>query len=134
MTRSIHKDDLVEVLSCYFSGIVGHRGIVQEVLAGTQSVVNFPTSRRFQDAATMEVFQGTSWFIPCKYLKVLDSPRDDAMGVLEEKIQDLEMDLVVARSCLGLSEDLRDQQQELIQKLIEDIDVLRKELYLLKGN
>ena len=53
---------------------------------------------------------------------------------MEEEILGLEADLVVARSCIAISEELRENQAELIKNLVEDIDILRAELYHLKFN
>ena len=72
--------------------------------------------------------------IPFNKLKVIDSPHDTRIGELEEEILGLEADLVVARSCIAISEELREHQSELIKKLVEDIDILKAELYHLKYN
>lgn len=134
MTR-IKQDDVVSVLpGCIFSSLVYSTGVVLQSLNCRMALVRFPQKRNCTLPEDLESFQCQDWIIPFDKLKVLDSPYDNRIGLLEEEILGLESDLMLARSCLGLSEDLRDQQQELIQKLIEDIDVLRKELYLLKGN
>jgi ribosomal protein L29 len=51
-----------------------------------------------------------------------------------EEIQSLEDDLMIARSCLVYSEEMREIQYEQIKKLVEDIDLLKAELYHLKFN
>lgn len=127
--------DVIEVLpGCPFPGLVYSKGIVRESLSFMSCVVEFPADKRSTDKALMETFQGRYWYIPWKYLRVVESAYDDKVGVLEEEILGLEADLVVARSCIAISEELRDQQAELIRKLVEDIDVLRKELYLARGS
>ncbi len=127
--------DVIEVLpGCPFPGLVYSKGIVREFLNFMSCVVEFPADKRSTDGALMETFQGRYWCIPWKYLRVVESTYDDKVGVLEEEILGLEADLVVARSCIAISEELRDQQAELIRKLVEDIDVLRKELYLARGS
>ena len=127
--------DVIEVLpGCPFPGLVYSKGIVRESLNFMSCVVEFPADKRSTDGALMETFQGRYWYIPWKYLRVVESAYDDKVGVLEEEILGLEADLVVARSCIAISEELRDQQAELIKKLVQDIDVLRKELYLARGS
>ena len=137
MTKSlpVKEKDVVEVLpGCPFSGLVYSKGIVRESLSFMFCVVEFPADKRSVDGNLMETFQGRYWCIPWKYLRVVESAYDDKVGALEEEILCLEADLVVARSCIAISEELRDQQSELIKKLVEDIDILKAELYHLKSN
>ncbi len=127
--------DVIEVLpGCPFPGLVYSKGIVRKSLNFMSCVVEFPADKRSTDGALMETFQGRYWCIPWKYLRVVESAYDDKVGTLEEEILGLEADLVVARSCIAISEELREHQAELIRKLVEDIDVLRKELYLARGS
>ena len=127
--------DVIEVLpGCPFPGLVYSKGIVRESLNFMSCVVEFPAEKRSKDGALMETFQGRYWCIPWKNLRVVESAYDDKVGTLEEEILGLEADLVVARSCIAISEELRDQQADLIRKLVEDIDVLKAELYHLKFN
>lgn len=127
--------DVIEVLpGCPFHGLVYSKGIVRESLIFMFCVVEFPADKRSKDGNLMETFQGRYWCIPWKYLRVVESAYDDRVGTLEEEILGLEADLVVARSCIAISEELREHQAELIRKLVEDIDVLRKELYLARGS
>ena len=127
--------DVIEVLpGCPFPGLVYSKGIVRESLNFMSCVVEFPADKRSTDGALMETFQGRYWCIPWKYLRVVESAYDDKVGALEEEILGLEADLVVARSCLAISEELRENQAELIRKLVEDIDMLKAELYHLKSN
>ena len=127
--------DVIEVLpGCPFPGLVYSKGIVRESLNFMSCVVEFPADKRSTDGALMETFQGRYWCIPWKYLRVVESAYDDKVGTLEEEILGLEADLVVARSCIAISEELREHQAELIRKLVEDIDLLKAELYHLKFN
>ena len=127
--------DVIEVLpGCPFPGLVYSKGIVRESLNFMSCVVEFPADKRSTDGALMETFQGRYWCIPWKYLRVVESAYDDKVGALEEEILGLEADLVVARSWLAISEELRENQAELIRKLVEDIDMLKAELYHLKSN
>ena len=127
--------DVIEVLpGCPFPGLVYSKGIVRESLNFMSCVVEFPAEKRSTDGQLMETFQGRYWCIPWKYLRVVESAYDDKIGQMEEEILGLEADLVVARSCIAISEELREHQAELIRKLVEDIDVLRKELYLARGS
>lgn len=127
--------DVIEVLpGCPFPGLVYSKGIVRKSLSFMSCVVEFPADKRSTDGALMETFQGRYWCIPWKYLRVVESAYDDKVGALEEEILGLEADLVVARSCIAISEELRENQAELIRKLVEDIDMLKAELYHLKSN
>ena len=127
--------DVIEVLpGCPFPGLVYSKGIVRESLNFMSCVVEFPSEKRSKDGNLMETFQGRYWCIPWKYLRVVESAYDDKVGQMEEEILGLEADLVVARSCIAISEELREHQAELIKKLVQDIDVLRKELYLARGS
>ena len=135
MTKSlpVKEKDVVEVLpGCPFPGLVYSKGIVRESLNFMSCVVEFPADKRSTDGQFMETFQGRYWCIPWKYLRVVESAYDDKLGQMEEEILGLEADLVVARSCIAISEELREHQAELIKKLVEDIDILRAELYHLK--
>ena len=127
--------DVIEVLpGCLFPGLVYSKGIVRESLNFMSCVVEFPADKRSKDGQLMETFQGRYWCIPWKYLRVVESAYDDKLGQMEEEILGLEADLVVARSCIAISEELRDQQAELIRKLVQDIDMLKTEAYHLKFN
>ena len=127
--------DVIEVLpGCPFPGLVYSKGIVRESLNFMSCVVEFPAEKRSKDGQLMETFQGRYWYIPWKYLRVVESAYDDKVGTLEEEILGLEADLVVARSCIAISEELREHQAELIRKLVEDIYLLKAELYHLKFN
>ena len=131
----VKTNDVVECLpGCPFKGRVYSKGIVREALSFMFCVVEFPADKRSTDGDLMETFQGRYWCIPWKYLRVVESAYDDKLGALEEEILGLEADLVVARSCIAISEELRDQQADLIRKLVEDIDILKAELYHLKFN
>ena len=130
----VKTNDVVECLpGCPFKGLVYSKGIVRESLSFMSCVVEFPADKRSTDGDLMETFQGRYWCIHWKYLRVVESAYDDRVGTLEEEILGLEADLVVARSCIAISEELRDQQAELIKKLVEDIDLLKAEVYHLRN-
>ena len=127
--------DVIEVLpGCPFPGLVYSKGIVREFLSFMSCVVEFPAEKRSKDGQLMETFQGRYWCIPWKYLRVVESAYDDKVCELMEELQTLEDDLMIARSCLVYSEEMREIQYEQIKKLVEDIDVLKAELYHLKFN
>lgn len=133
MTR-IKQEDVVEVLpGCIFSSLVYSTGVVVQSLNCRMAVVRFPQKRNSTLPEDLESFQCHDWIIPFDKLKVLDSPHDDRLGLLEEEILGLEADLAVARSCISISEELREQQQDLIQKLVQDVDMLRAEVYHLRN-
>lgn len=127
--------DVIEVLpGCPFPGLVYSKGIVRESLSFISCVVEFPADKRSTDGQLMETFQGRYWCIPWKYLRVVESAYDDKVCELMEELQSLEDDLMIARSCLVYSEEMREIQYEQIKKLVEDIDLLKAELYHLKFN
>lgn len=134
MTKFIHEEDIIEVLpGCVFRNLVYSKGTVVQSLNSGFALVRFQSIKHWSDEELGKV-QGLDWLVPWSKLKVLDSPHDTHLGKLEEEILGLESDLVTARCCISMSEELRETQHDLIQKLIEDIDVLRKELYLARGN
>ena len=127
--------DVIEVLpGCPFHGLVYSKGIVRKSLSFMSCVVEFPADKRSKDGNLMETFQGRYWCIPWKYLRVVESAYDDKVCELMEELQSLEDDLMIARSCLTYSEEMREIQYEQIKKLVEDIDMLKAELYHLKFN
>jgi hypothetical protein len=127
--------DVIEVLpGCPFPGLVYSKGIVRESLSFMSCVVEFPAEKRSKDGNLMETFQGRYWCIPWKYLRVVESAYDDKVCELMEELQSLEDDLMIARSCLVYSEEMREIQYEQIKKLVQDIDLLKAELYHLKFN
>ena len=128
-------NDVVECLpGCLFPGLVYSKGIVRKSLSFMSCVVEFPADKRSTDGQLMETFQGRYWCIPWKYLRVVESAYDDKVCELMEELQSLEDDLMIARSCLVYSEEMREIQYEQIKKLVQDIDVLKAELYHLKFN
>lgn len=134
MKNYIKLQDVVQIESNpFFPALVGSQGVVKQVLAGKQVLVSFASQRRNVDPKNLkEVFEATDWILPFQYLRVLESPYDTRLGVLEEEILGLEADLVTARCCLSMSEELREQQYEQIKKLNEDIDNLKAEIYHLR--
>lgn len=136
MKNYIKLDDIVSIESNpFFPALVGSQGVVKQVLAGKQVLIQFPTKCRNVDPKNIqEVFEATEWILPFQYLRVLDSPYDTRMGEMEEEILGLESDLVTARALLHVSEEMREHQFELIERLVEDVDKLKAELYHLKGN
>lgn len=135
MTR-IKAQDVVEVLpGCMFSSLVYSTGVVVQSLNCRMALVRFSQKKHWTDPKDLKnPYLGTDWLIPFNKLKVLDSPHDSRIGTLEEEILGLEADLVTVRSCLIVSEELREHQHDLIEKLVQDIDILRKELYLARGS
>ena len=138
MTR-IKAQDVVEVLPGYiFSSLVYSTGVVVQSLNCRMALVRFSQKKHWTDPKDLKnPYLGTDWLIPFNKLKVLDSPQDDHVGQLEEEILGLEADLVTVRSCLIVSEEMRDRQFDLIEKLVEENDVLKAEVYHLrnlKGN
>ncbi len=134
MTMKVHQDDIVEILKNDNRLLVGKKGVVKQSLSSGMVIIELQTAVQYRDTDSGKIAYINQVFLPSANLKVLDSPRDDRFDELEDKVVELEDDLLIARSCLGLSEELRDKQHELIQKLIEEVDILQKEIYHLKGN
>lgn len=134
MTR-IKAQDVVEVLpGCMFSSLVYSTGVVVQSLNCRMALVRFSQKKHWTDPKDLKnPYLSTDWLIPFNKLKVLDSPQDDHVGQLEEEILGLEADLVTARSCLIVSEEMRDRQFDLIEKLVEENDVLKAEVYHLRN-
>ena len=134
MTR-IKAQDVVEVLpGCMFSSLVYSTGVVVQSLNCRMALVRFSQKKHWTDPNDLKnPYLGTDWLIPFNKLKVLDSPQDDYVGQLEEEILGLEADLVTVRSCLIVSEEMRDRQFDLIEKLVEENDALKAEVYHLRN-
>lgn len=131
----VKEKDIVEILpGCPFASLVHSKGIVRSSLGLMSCIVEFPTERRSQDFETMEVLQSKFWCIPWKYLKIIESAYDDTLGMMEHQVLDLEESLMFTRSCLSISEELRDQQADLIERLVEEVDMLKARLYYFGDN
>ena len=96
-------------------------------------LVRYDVKQTAWDAERNEVLAGTEWFFNAKYLEEIGVPKDSYAERLEVKVQELEDDLMITRSCLTMSEELREGQQTTIEKLIEEVDKLKKDLYNLRG-
>ena len=134
MTR-IKVQDVVEVLpGCIFSSLVYSTGVVVQSLNCRMALVRFSQKKHWTDPKDLKnPYLGTDWLIPFDKIKVLDSPQDDHVGQLEEEILGLEADLVTVRSCLIVSEEMRDRQFDLIEKLVQEVDMLKAEVYHLRN-
>lgn len=131
----IYPQDIVEVLpGCVFQSLVYSKGVVIQALYSGLAIVRFPQNKHWTDPENVKSpMLCPDWLIPFDKLKVLDSPRDNAIGDLEEEILGLEADLVTARSCLIVSEEMRDKQFDLIEKLVQEVDMLKAEVYHLRN-
>jgi len=105
----VKLQDIVEILpGCPFSSLVYSKGIVRGSLSFMSCYIEFPTERKNTDFDTMETIRSKFWCIPWRYLKVIESAYDDQLGIMEHQLQDLEESLMFTRSCLSISEELRD--------------------------
>lgn len=131
----IYEGDVVEILpGCSFQSLVYCTGVVEQALPFGMAIVKFQQDKYWCDPHDLNnKVTCNTWLIPFNKLKVLDSPHDTRLGELEEEILGLEADLVTARACLSVSEEMRDKQFDLIEKLIEEIDVLKSEVYHLRN-
>ena len=134
MTR-IKQEDVVEVLpGCIFSSLVYSTGVAVQSLNCRMALVRFSQKKHWTDPKDLKnPYLGTDWLIPFDKLRVLDSPQDDYVGQLEEEILGLEADLVTVRSCLIVSEEMRDRQFDLIEKLVQEVDMLKSEVHHLRN-
>lgn len=132
---SIKQNDVVQVLpGCVFQSLVYSTGVVMHSLHSGMAIVRFPQKKHWTDPEDLkQPVLCTDWLIPFDKLKVLDSPHDSRIGNLEEEILGLEADLVTARCCIAISEELREQQFYLIEKLVQEVDVLKAEVYHLRN-
>lgn len=130
----VKEKDVIEVLpGCPFPGLVYSKGIVRESLSFMFCVVEFPAEKYSSTGLSNETLQGRYWCIPWKYIRVVESAYDDKVCELMEELQSLEDDLMIARSCLVYSEEMREIQYEQIKKLVQDIDILKAEVYHLRN-
>lgn len=130
----VKEKDVIEVLpGCPFPGLVYSKGIVRESLSFMFCVVEFPVEKYSSTGLPNETLQGRYWCIPWKYIRVVESAYDDKVCELMEELQSLEDDLMIARSCLVYSEEMREIQYEQIKKLVQDIDILKAEVYHLRN-
>lgn len=130
----IKVNDVVEILpNSVFGSLVGKRGVVRQKIGKNTSIVQLPANEKHHDMQSKETFSSASWYFQDKHLKVLDSPNDSRIGDLEEQVQSLEDDLLIARACLSTSEELRDRQFDLLENMKEEIDNLRAEVYHLQN-
>lgn len=130
----LYNDDILEILpGCVFQSLVYSRGVVIQALSCGMAIVKFPQNKHLTYADNLEKFECTDWLIPFDKLKVLDSPRDNKIGEMEEEILGLEDDLVTVRSCLIVSEEMRENQFDLIEKLVQEVDMLKAEVYHLRN-
>lgn len=131
----IYENDVVEILpGCIFQSLVYSKGVVIQALSSGMAIVRFPQKKHWTNPSDVkEIALCTDWIIPFSKLKVLDSPRDTKIGQLEEEILGLEADLSMARSCLVVSEEMREKQFDLIEKLVQEIDMLKAEVYHLRN-
>ena len=126
-------DSLVRVSERHpYKTLQGTEGVVKQVI-DNMVLVRYDVKQTAWDAERNEVLAGTEWFFNAKYLEEIEIPKDSYTERLELKVQELEDDLVIARSVLEVSEELRELQEGTMRKLIEEIDKLRKDLYDLRG-
>ena len=126
-------DSLVRVSECHpYKTLQGTEGVVKQII-DNMVLVRYDVKQTAWDAERNEVLAGTEWFFNAKYLEEIEIPKDSYTERLELKVQELEDDLVIARSVLEVSEELRELQEGTMRKLIEEIDRLKKDLYHLRG-
>lgn len=126
-------DSLVRVSERHpYKTLQGTEGVVKQII-DNMVLVRYDVKQTAWDAERNEVLAGTEWFFNAKYLEEIDSSKDSYTERLEVKVQELEDDLMITRSCLTMSEELREGQQTTIEKLIEEVDKLKRDLYHIRG-
>ena len=129
----ISLDSIVRVTERHpYKTLQGTEGVVKQII-DNMVLVRYDVKQTAWDAERNEVLAGTEWFFNAKYLEEIEIPKDSYTERLELKVQELEDDLVIARSVLEVSEQLRDELCRTNESLIEEIDKLRKDLYDLRG-
>ena len=129
----ISLDSIVRVTERHpYKTLQGTEGVVKQII-DNMVLVRYDVKQTAWDAERNEVLAGTEWFFNAKYLEEIEIPKDSYTERLELKVQELEDDLVIARSVLEVSEQLRDELCRTNESLIEEIDKLRKDLYHLRG-
>lgn len=129
----ISLDSIVRVTERHpYKTLQGTEGVVKQII-DNMVLVRYDVKQTAWDAERNEVLAGTEWFFNAKYLEEIEIPKDSYTERLELKVQELEDDLVIARSVLEVSEELRELQEGTMRKLIEEIDRLKKDLYHLRG-
>lgn len=126
----IKVNDSVEVLPNHiFRDLTGFVGTVLQLLPADLYIVDFSCRLGSKTRLDTEILVADKWIIQGEFLRVVESPSDIIIAELEDKIADLEDGLVVTRSCLAVSEEMREKQFELIEKLVIEIDKLKADLY-----
>ncbi len=126
-------DSLVRVTERHpYKTLQGTEGVVKQVI-DNMVLVRYGVKQTAWDAERNEVLAGTEWFFNAKYLEEIEFPKDSYAERLELKVQELDDDLMITRSCLTKSEELREGQQTTIEKLIEEVDKLKRDLYHIRG-
>ena len=115
-----------------YKTLQGTEGVVKQII-DNMVLVRYDVKQTAWDAERNEVLAGTEWFFNARYLEEIEVRKDSYTERLEVKVQELEDDLMNTRSCLTMSEELREGQQTTIEKLIEEVDKLKRDLYHLRG-
>ena len=132
--KPVNTDDVVEVLPHKnFPHLAYFKGVVLQSLNCRMAVIRCSQPQRYTDPELKEVFSGHVWILPWDCLKVIDSAFGNSVAVLEDQLQAMEDDLVIARACLSTSEEIRELQYMHIEKLTEEINFLQAEIFKLKG-
>ena len=120
----IKENDLVEVHSSPYLPLNKSKGVVLQVFPYLKmAIVSFPLEVKHYEADVDETYTYHRWFLPYKNLKVIESSIDS----YGRYISSLEEQIHVNRQCLEMSEQVREKQSILINKLIYDIEQLRKD-------
>lgn len=119
----IKENDLVEVHSSPYLPLNKSKGVVLQVFPYLKMViVSFPLEVKLYEADVDETYTYDKWFLPYKNLKVIESATD----YHESYINSLENQVQALKDCVELLEALRERQSLFVQKLLDDIEELKK--------
>lgn len=119
----IKENDLVEVHSSPYLPLNKSKGVVLQVFPYLKmAVVSFPLEVKHYEADLDETYTYHRWFLPYKNLKVIESSTD----YHESYIESLENQVQALKDCVELLEALRERQSLFVQKLLDDIEELKK--------
>lgn len=119
----IKENDLVEVQNSIYLPLNKSKGIVLQVFPYLRmAVVSFPLEVKHYEADLDETYTYHRWFLPYQNLKVIESSTD----YHERYINSLENQVQALKDCVELLEALRERQSLFVQKLLDDIEELKK--------
>ena len=119
----IKENDLVEVHNSPYLPLNKSKGVVLQVFPYLKmAIVSFQLEVKLYEADVDETYTYDKWFLPYKNLKVIESSTD----YHESYINSLENQVQALKDCVEFLEALRERQSLFVQKLLDDIEELKK--------